>query len=161
MLMYMSDFCGAYICKGEKVFMPMQISISCAYFCHAFLITGQPQTATVPSQSHSSSTSPRHSRQLRNGGIIQRAQSCITPSSPVGRSTRPTGKNTRELHAAELSLSQPRRQSGEDFSRAASSGRRSTSPPKRSTHISSGSAFYSRIIEQQVGKLHVNNLARS
>jgi len=128
--------------------------------------TGQSpaRAATAPSQSHNSSTSLRRGRQLRDGGIIQRAQSCITPtgppSSPISNSTSLTVKNIRHLHAAELSLSPPRRQSGEDFSRAASSGRCSTSPHKHSIHISSGSAFYSKIIKQQVEKHHVDNLAR-
>jgi len=143
--------------------MPMQNSIRPAYFCHAVFVTGKPPATTAQSQSHNI-ISPRHSKQLRDGGVIQRAQSCITrtrpPSSPVSMSTRPTCKTTKDLHAAEFSLCAPRRQSGEDFSRAASSGRRSTSPSKRSTHISSGSAFYSKIIEQQVEKHHVDNLSR-
>jgi len=152
-----------YMCG--KVYFADQNSISSADFNQRLClwpITGQPQTAT--SQSHISSTSPRHSIQLTDGGIIQRAQSCITrtepPSSRIARSTRPTSKTTRELYAAELSSSPPHRLTGQDFSRTASSGCNSTSTPKRSTHISSGSAFYSRIIEQQVERLHVSNLAR-
>ena len=161
----MSDFCGACICNGERfIHADAKFVITCLLLpCCVWPNTGQSpaRAATAPSQSHNSSTSLQRGRQPRDEGIIQR---CITPtgppSSPIIKSTRLTGKNTRDLHAAELSLSPPRRQSGEDFSRAASSGRRSTSPHKRSTHISSGSAFYSKIIEQQVEKHHVDNLSR-
>jgi len=161
MSLYVSDFHVACICNGDQVHLCRCKIPSPAHFNQRLCvwpITGQSQAAT--SQPYATSTLPRDSRQLRDGGIIQRAQSCIVqtgpPASPIGRSTRRIGKTKKELYAAELSSSPPHRHTGEDFSRTASS----TSPPKHSTHISSGSAFYSRIIEQQVEKLHVNNLDR-